>query len=214
MFCLVLLLLASALPAAADLIWTPADEYLSQCDYENEILMYIAAGEDGWVEAVDLPLDPDVVRTFPNGTEFSVSVYCGEGEERWARIQVFRDPFENEYYYPNECFIAMKDLVRGFDSAVFEELHRDELQPFTEDFDFCSQTSLEVRITPDSDYVLYETAPSKLYGCREGTDFRNYYHVDSVYTDGNGDRWVPIKNVFERPDGWVNVSGCSVCKLR
>ena len=205
MFCLIITLLFTALPAAADLIWTPFDEYLSRCDYEDEILTYIAAGEEGWVEAVDLPPDPSVVRTFPNGTEFPVSAYCGEGDDRWARIQSFRDPIENEYYYPNECFIAMKDLVRGFDAAAFEELHRDDLQPFTENFDFCAQTDLEVRITPDADYVLYEIASAKLYGCREEVDFRNCYGIESVYVDGNGDRWVPIKNVFSRPDGWINI---------
>lgn len=203
--CLIIMLLVTAWPAAADLIWTPFDEYLSQCDYSNEIRIFIAAGENGWVEAVDLPTDPSVIRTFPNGTEFPISAFCGEGDDRWARIQSFRDPFENEYYYPNECFISMKDLVRGYDAAVFEELYRDELQPFTEDFDFCSQAALEVRITPDSDYVLYEIDPGIMYGCRDGADFRNYYKVENVYVDKNGDRWVPIKGVFVKQDGWVNI---------
>lgn len=205
MICLLVMLLVTVLPAAADLIWTPLDEYLSQCDYPDDIRTFIAAGEDGWVEAVDIPTDPVVVRTFPNGLEFPVTAICGEGDDRWARIEVYRDPLENEYYYPNTCFVAMKDLVPGFDAAVFEELHRDELQPFTDEYDFCAQTSLEVRTTPDADYVLYESDPGKLYGCREGADFRNYYSIDSVYVDGNGDRWVPIKNVFNRPDGWINI---------
>ena len=29
---------------------------------------------------------------------------------------------------------------------------------------------------------------------------------DIVYVDENGDHWVPIKNVFARQDGWVNIS--------
>ena len=204
--CLMIMLPVTVLPAAADLIWTPLDEYLSHCHYSDEIRTFIAAGENGWVEAVDMPEDPSPVRTFPNGAEFPVTAICGEGDDRWAWIQSFRDPLENQYYYPNSCFIAMKDLVPGFDAVVFEELHREELQPFTEEFDFCGQTALDVRKTPDSDYVMYTSDPGKLYGCRDGVDFRNYYSIGSVYVDGNGDRWVPIKHGFNRPDGWINIS--------
>ena len=99
----------------------------------------------------------------------------------------------------------MKDLVPGYDAAVFEEMHREELQPFTDDYDFCAQTVFEVRMTPDSPFVLYEKTPEKLDGCRDGVDFRNYHQAESVYVDGNGDRWVPLKNVFLRQDGWINI---------
>ena len=203
---LVIIFLINALPAAADVVWTPVDEFLSKCDYLKVTRSYIAAGETGWVEGIDLPSDPSKVRKFPNGTEFPVSAVCGKGEDRWAVIETYRNPWEGDYLWPDLCFIPMKDLVLGYDAAVFEEMHRDELRPFKEDFDFCAQETLEVRLTPDSAFVLYETAPRKLYGCREVQDFRNYYGIDSVYVDENGDHWVPIKNVFARQDGWVNIS--------
>lgn len=203
--CLILSFLAAALPAAADVIWTPVDEYLSHCDYLRSDRLFIAAGEAGWAEAVDLPADPSVVRKFPNGTEFPVSAICGEGDERYAWIQKYRNPWEDKYYWPDESFIPMKDLVPGYDAAVFEEMHREDLQPFTEEFDFCARETLEVRITPDSPYVLYEKASGNFDGCREGQDFRNCHHVESVYIDGDGNRWVPIKDVFNKPDGWMNI---------
>ena len=193
------------LPAAADVIWTPLDEYLSQCDYAREIRSFIAAGENGWVEAVDLPSDPSFSRKFPNGTEFPVESFCGEGDDRWAVIRSYRKPMGKEYYYPNECFIRMKDLVPGYDAAVFEEMHRDELEPFTEEYDFCTLDSLEVQMTPDSGFALYKIDPKRQDGCPDGMDFRNYHGVESVFIDEGGDRWVPIKNVFSRPDGWVNI---------
>ncbi len=205
LLCLVILVLITALPAAADLIWTPLDEYLSKCDYLDGPRSFIAAGEAGWVEAVDLPSSPSSARKFPNGTEFQISGFCGEGDEGWAVFQTYRNPWENEYLWPDEGFVPIKDIVPGYDAAVFEDIHRDELVPFTENFDFCAQETLEVRNTPDSPLVLYEKAPGKLDGCREGVDFRNYHRIESVYVDENGDRWVPIKNVFGRPDGWTNI---------
>ena len=210
----VMVLLSGILPAAADVIWTPLDEYLSYCDYPQESRSYIAAGENGWVEAVDLPDDPSGIRKFPNGTEFPVSAICGEGDERYAWIQKYRNPWEDQYLWPDECFIPMKDLVPGYDAGVFEEMHKEDLEPFTDDFDFCGQASLTVRMTPDSPFVSYEITPGRMDGCREGVDFRNYHRVESVYIDEDGDHWVPIKNVFSRPDGWINISECSVCKLR
>ncbi len=201
----VMFFLCGVLPAGADLVWTPVDEYLSHCDYPDVIRSFIAAGEDGWVEAVNLPAELSAAGRFPNGTEFLIDVFCGTDDDRWAVIRNYRPPWSAEMFYPDECFVAMKDLVPGYDAVVFEEMHRDELQPFADEFDFCAQDSLEVRMTPDSAFVMYESEPGKLGGCREGDNFRNYHRIESVFIDENGDCWVPLKNVFTRPDGWTNI---------
>ena len=200
-----LFILFGMLPsAAADMIWTPLDEYLSHCDYLRTEQLYIAAGPEGWANAVDYPADPAKTIKIPNGMEFMVGVICGEGENRWVWVQNCRYPWEDENYYP-DGFVSMNELVRGYDSAIFEEIRQDEIQPYAEDYDFCGKDLLEVHLTPDDTRVQYSFDPSKEWTCRENRDFRDDHQVDVLYVDSDGDRWVPIRNNDYRPDGWVNI---------
>ncbi len=202
---LFMLLLAAVLPAAADVLWTPLDDFLSQCHYLIGLRSFIAAGKDGWIEAVDLPFAPSEIRRFPNGTEFLIETICGKKDDEWAEIRKFRYPWSDKFENSGEVFGAMKDLVQGYDSQVFAEAYRDELQPFEEDFDFCSHEPFEVRMTPDSSLILYEADPQQLWPCRDGQDFKTYYHISAVYVDKNRDRWVPLQDGYLEPGGWINI---------
>ena len=230
-FCLVLALLAVVLPAAADSVWTPMDDYFmdswkpesdNSCEYQVRPY-YLAAGENGYVTAVKTPLDKTRVTTHPNGTEFKIAFICGKGNDLWGAVEAIRKNGETvftEDWNGASGYIAMSDLVRSYDSQAFMEDHQSEIHAFAEDgFDFCSGKELVLWSAPNSGVQLHYVNEGYLsYLCMDYDPDAEYkmYHYGAFYIDPEGKRWVEVTLRRETENGWLcldNLSGGGVQPL-
>ena len=115
------LCLALAVPALADVIWEPESDFyethFDECYYENRT--YVAAGEEGIVRAFDVPLGK-LTAEFPNGEEFRIE-WIWEREGGWG---FFRYLGENERW--QEAWVQMGDLTGKYDAVSFASEHGSE----------------------------------------------------------------------------------------
>ena len=159
---MVFALFFTALSAAADSVWMPMDDYFmdawkpesdNSCEHQERVL-YLAAGEKGYVTAVKTPLDQTPVKTYPNGTEFKITFICGKGSNLWGAVEAVRLSHETTFtedWQGKSGYIALRDLVRSYDSEAFKEDHMKELVSVGEDdFDFCSGKEFVLWSAPNS----------------------------------------------------------------
>ncbi len=218
LFCLLLILFAAVLPAAADSVWMPMDDFFEDTwkpESENTCVslhrqMFMAAGESGFVTAVRTPLDLTPVASYPNGTEFLVNFMCGVGKDRWGTIRAVRLPGETlfkEDYAGKSGYIPEKDLVQAFDADAFSELYADEISPYSQDdFNVCKPNPFAIWTYPGSGVQLDVITESILkYYCH---DFDPEYfpiRMDRIYTDPDGVRWVGVEAGRPLCRGWLNL---------
>ncbi len=218
-FCLIILILAVVLPAMADSVWMPMDDYFmdtwnpesdSKCEYQ-ERPVYMAAGADGYVVSVRTPLDPTPVATYPNGTEFRMTFMCGIGDDRWGTIYAVRLPGEKTFnvdYSGSSGYISEKDLVRAYDTDVFSELNSNSIYGFAEKFDPCDPlTPFAIWSYPNSGIQMDVVTETMLeWLCSAGYDSEYFpIEVDRIYTDKNSVRWLSVHLMKPETFGWLNL---------
>lgn len=213
----VFLMLAAVLPAAADSVWMPMDDYFMDTwspDSDNTCVsqerpFYLAAGENGYVTAVKTPLDPTPVSTYPNGTEFKIAFVCGKGDNLWGTIQAVRKNGEETFtedWRGESGYVAFKDLVRSYDYQAFIEDHIQELSSFgKDDYDLCGGGEFILWQTPNSAVQLEKVSKDYIsYMCMELSPDSDYrmFRFGASYRDPEGRLWVEIKlrQVWEH--GW------------
>ena len=206
-------------PAAADMVWTPMDDYFMEtwdpesdqtCDYQARPY-YLAAGEKGYVTAVKTPLDPTPLKTYPNGTYFKITFVCGKGEDRWGTIEAVRLPNEiafTEDWKGESGYIAFGDLVRAYDTEAFIEANGPEIHAFAEDgYDMCKGDEFVLWLAPNSgvqmqyvtkDYISYLC----LDHCVDCDPSDRIYSYGAFYIDPEGKRWVDVTLRRETERGW------------
>ena len=122
-FFLMFALLAAVLPAAADSVWMPMDDYFmttwdpssdNTCEY-LERPFYMAAGKDGYVTAVRTPLDRTPLKTYPNGTEFQITFVCGTDNDLWGAVESVRPYGEVAFHedYKGVAVISRSGIWSG-----------------------------------------------------------------------------------------------------
>lgn len=216
--CLLLMIFAVVLPAAADSVWMPMDDYFMdtwkpESDNTCESLarqMFMASGKDGFVTAVRTPMDPAPLKTYPNGTEFLMNFMCGIGNERWGTVRAVRLPGETvfkEDYSGKSGYISQKELIRSFDADAFSEVFADEIRPYDrDDFNVCKPNPFVVWSYPNSGVQLEVITEGILqYYCHEF--YPEYFpiHMDRIYTDPAGVRWVRVEAGRPLYRGWLNL---------
>ena len=217
MLSVVLIFLTAVLSAAADSVWMPMDDYFmntwepgSDSTCESQVRpYYLAAGERGYVSSIKTPLDRTLLTTYPNGTEFKISFICGKGNDLWGAVEAIRKNGEiafTEDWKGESGYIAMKDLVRSYDSQAFMEDHQSEIHAFAEDgYDFCSGNELVLWSAPNSGVQLeYVNSDYISYLCMDSDPEANFklYHFGAFYIDPEGKRWVEITLRRETENGW------------
>lgn len=202
------------LPAAANpiLIYEPTKEFEVR-GKGTELDTFIAGGKNGWVSAFDSLPENEPIDFFPNGTEFLIDYYKCIKDDCWASVERVCFPWENEFHlyldYFTDRYISAEDLVPAYDSEAFIEQHGDEIQPFEEDVDICSMMPFDLWKYPNSNLKLTVFDDSFLpfsVNCEDHQEIRERYHVDRVYTDETGDRWITFEDgLYRRGRGWVNI---------
>lgn len=201
----------SALPAAADLLWTPSDDYfkraegwfsLDSCEVQDR-QFYLAAGESGYVTAYKTPKDKTPIAAYPNGTEFRIPFICGRGNNLWGTIEAVR--FAGQIAFTMDWsgtsgYIPLSDLVLSYDTEAFAANHKDEITPFDEEsFDFCSV----------DEFVLWKTPDTRVEV--EYVDHRylsvicdRLQKIGGYYVDPEGNRWIEITVRKQTEHGWFS----------
>ncbi len=215
----VLLLFGMVLPAYADGIWAPMDEFIMNSwdpKYDMTCLdqkrpYFHGAGEDGSVTAMKTPLDKTPVHTWPNDTEFRISYVCGKGSNLWGAVQSVRLAGETVFTdVPEESgvggYIPLKDLVISYDTESFTRSHEKEIRPFDEKhYDFCSAGEFALWMVPNSGVqIKFVTAEEISMLCKfmkESDGAYKRYSFGGTYTDEEGKRWAEF-TYNGREHGW------------
>ena len=219
LLCVIFVLLAAVMSAAADSVWMPADDYFMETwnpasdntctNVERKI--YMAAGEDGFVTAVRTPLDRTPIATYPNGTEFIMDFFCGIGNDQWGTVRSVRYPGESiftEDYTGKSGYIAQDELVHAYDTYSFTELNSNSIYSFTEDFNICDPHFPFVIWTyPYSGVQLNVVTDQTLdWFCHEYEgEYSQYFPIkfDRVYYAEDGTHWLSVKQTKPYAYGWL-----------
>ena len=214
--CLFLLFLA-VLPAAADIVWTPGDDYFmntfnpesdSRCT-NVERKTFMAAGKDGYVTAVRTPLDKTEIGNYPNGTEFMIDFFCGIGDSQWGTVRAVRLPGEKTFqedYLGKSGYIAREDLVQAFDTDAFAELNCNSIFGFTDELDPCNpRFPFVIWAYPNSGVQLYVVTEGDLdWFCTQYAPEYFPIRFDRTYTDPDGTKWISVRLNRPYTYGWLN----------
>ena len=213
-FCLLL----AALPAGADSVWTPMDDYFmdawdpqsdNTCGHESRPY-YLAAGEAGYVASIKTPLNMTILNIYPNGTEFKISFICGKGNNLYGAVEAVRMPGKAAFiedWRGESGYIPMKDLIRSFDADAFREAFASDIEPFDgESLDFCGLGEFVLWTAPNSGSQLEYVDRDYLgYLCMDvdpGSGYKMFHFGDS-YTDPDGKVWVELTLRRISEHGWI-----------
>ena len=213
------LLFAVVFPAAADSVWTPMDDYFMEtwdpssdntCGAESRPF-YMAAGERGYVTAVQTPLNQMELKNYPNGTEFKIAFICGRGDDLWGAVQAVRLNGETTFtedWNGQSGYIAMSDLIRSYDSQAFQELNCNSIfGAYDELFDFCSAEEIVLWSYPNSGVQLeYLDKEYMEYLCMDfgpDSDYR-MYHYGPYYVEPDGNIWIEVTLRQVTEGGWFS----------
>ncbi len=180
--------------AAADLIWTPSDDfyinYSRECEQEGR--SYTANGADGSVTMKENPNSGKTVSTLENGTEYYVSfTYLDKKNRKWGVIQL-----EDR----STGWVRMRDMLLVYDNIAFLEQYAAEFKDYAGEFDDYAM---------GEDPVLVWSYPGS--GVINGTitkDINSITENNSItqtYTDLNGRLWGQVPYHFGYR-GWICIS--------
>ncbi len=182
-----LLLLVPALPAAADVIVEPRDDFyednLEHCTRDPH--SYIINSAAGYTYLYKNPKSSTSLEGFSNGE----SVYIEF---------LYTDPNDGNVWgcYQDRGWFRMSDLSRIYDSDSFREEFQAEIRPYVEDYSFEAS----------------EENPVTLWAYPGGAmkDRVNFPHilenVSGVYNDGAGNTWGYIGYLYGMRDVWICLS--------
>ena len=174
-----LLTLALAAPALADIAYEPRDNFYEKhrkdCDYENRV--WFTAGGEGYVTVYSSPTGS--ARTaIANGSAFYVSYTYDAG--RWGCIEYDPDTQQNAFQNTVSGWVKMEEMVCDYDSRAFTEDHTDELV----------KEERTLRPDPEAGEVLYT------YTYPGSGEVRNTFHTDMME-----DQEMSFSQVFTDPAG-------------
>lgn len=192
---LLVLLLAAALavPALADVIWEPENDFYTEhrdeCVYLDDV-RYEAQTE---VSVVRSPEDSEVLGTLPAGTVLDIDwLWTGEGE--WGVVSPY---LENEDWI--EGWVDLADCRRLYGPAEFEAEHGAE----------ALAADGELYITGEQELVLWRFPGSgEISGRFGGPDSwleEQTVGFSRVWTDEDGNDWAEFP-YFYGASGWAYLS--------
>ena len=176
------LVLCSAAPAFADVIWEPTDPFYMQhrdhCYFINR--SYTFAGDGGEVEIWNEP-EGRARNTRPNGEKTYISYGWTDGDIEWGYIE-------------DDGWVRMEDMTLVYDSQEFIKDHAGQ---------FKTADSIEITF---SDALLYDYPGGPTEG--SVTDYSDTPFsggIDFYYTDEAGVRWGHVIYIYGHRDKWIKL---------
>lgn len=180
------LLVLFIIPAAADLIFEPDDNFYNshsnECEYGPR--QYIANGEDGYAIVYKSPVNNKRITSVKNQKVVSISWYYTDAKgQSWGLIE-------------GSGWVNLSQFVVKYDTLSFYEDYNSEFKPFKgklNDYEIDDNTLVW-------DYPGAEAAYSKLYDVDDTLEFLY------TYTDKYGRLWGYIRYFKGTRDCWVCLS--------
>lgn len=192
-----LMLLALAAPAYADIVWEPQDnQFYKQhgCTYENR--SYYANGPEGFVTVWDAPGGVVVQAQYQNGEV----LWVGYTWQEWALISRWEDGTEITGWVP------MAELSLIYDYLSFQEEYAERVRPYSGEFADYAGDAAEVNFyeypgaaeikqawETDGDWHVLDN----LTGTAE-----NDSYISKVFTDEDGRTWGYVGYMYGRLNAW------------
>ena len=174
------------IPAAADLIFEPYDEFYSshsdECEYENR--KYIANGDDGYAYVYKNPTGQKTLFQLKNQKVVSISwCYTDENSQRWGLLDT-------------SGWVKLSQFIVKYDTKSFYDDFKDKFKPYNDEL-----KGYEIK-----EAILFWEYP----GAEEA--FYEFKNVDYspefqyTYTDNNNQLWGYAIYFWGVRDFWVCLS--------
>lgn len=186
LFLSAMLLLALAVPAFADVIWIPEDEFFRSHECDRVDRPYETAGLDGKVTVFSEPGGREV-SALKNGKQVTIQ-YTWEGNgASWGYLSYW----DGEQTI--EGWIPMDDMTQVYDSQSFFSDYAEEIQetdPVPVDF---------------HEAVLYSYPNGPVVSTlKEDRDYQSFDELfTQIYTDKEGLRWSYVGYYMGRQSSWI-----------
>lgn len=185
-----LMLVALALPVAADVIYEPRDSFYEQHREECTAQFarrYTANSEQGYVYLYRNPESSITVGALSNGEQISLSwAYTAPDGEVWGILT------------DDSGWVKMSELSLVYDSIAFLEEHKVDCLPYTE-----GSYTIEAN---ESNRVLTWAYPGGELKAFSFTDPEFIGSVQMTYTDESGNVWGHIGYFRGTRDVWICLS--------
>ena len=179
------LVLSAAVPACADVIWEPEDEFYQahweECTRVNR--GYTLAGAGGSVELWSAP-DGTVLKKLENGGARNIAYCWTDGGTEWGYTEWGLDDRDPGW-------VRMEDMKLIYDSQEFMKDHSEEIEtvdPITVDF-------RSVKLFP------YPNGPESRATVMN--DLEESIQFETVYTDEAGLRWGYVAYQYGIRQRWI-----------
>ncbi len=169
------LLLGTALPASADIIYEPDDPFyqtnMEKCETDYMGACYEICAKDGKADLYKSPEDKTVTATLENGRSFWANTYyTDDNAVTWVFAELGSEA----------GWISENALFRYYDNQMFEEDYGSEIKnPGEElqDLDFTEYSEIVIYSYPNAQNAFGSLEPNENFG------------VSRVYTDALGRNW-------------------------
>jgi len=200
------LLLALALPASADLLWTPPNDPFFAKHYEEcETVMrsYRANGADGFVTVWNQPDGSGVVAQFENGTALSV-VW------RWEDWGCINARVDEKWV---DGWIPLAELSLIYDHISFAEEHAHRIAPYNGEFADFTDAGAVINFysypgSPDivrSNFMFEYDTMEMLVGTKDSPSY-----IQSIFVDEQGLTWGFVGYMRGRLNAWFCLDDPSI----
>jgi len=200
----VVLLLVLAVPASADMLWTPINDAFFEKHYEECTVVgrgYRANGAEGFVTVWNAPDSSAVIGQFENGTLLTVAWLW----EDWGCVNVQVKDERSEGYEWLDGWVPMAELSLIYDHIAFAEEYADQIKPYNGEFaDFNDEkATVNFYAYPGSESIVrsnfmfeYDTM-ELLVGTKDSPSY-----IQSVFVDEQGLTWGFIGYMRGRMNAW------------
>jgi len=194
----IVLLLALAVPAAADVLWTPVNDSFFESHYEectHEGRNYYANGPEGFVTLWKAPESGRVVAQFENGQSLTVNwIY-----EDWGCVNA---RVKDEWI---DGWVPMKELRLIYDHISFAEEYAHRITPYSGEFSDFDDDGATVNFykfpgSPDivrSNYMFEYDIMEMLVGTKDSPSY-----IQNVFVDEQGLTWGFVGYMRGRMNAW------------
>ena len=194
------LLTALAVPARADVLWSPMDNPFYEqhhSELDTVIRYFLANGEEGFVTLWDAPNGSRVTAQYENGERLLVYYTYGD----WALITV-RGRTDSGEWTETNGWTRLSDLSLIYDCTSFREEYASEIHSYRDErslFDGSAET-VNFYEYPGAAEVKDQMEPAKFQEIlTEGAA----QVIDSVFTDEEGHTWGYIPRYMFVRESWL-----------
>lgn len=198
--------LALTVPALADVIWTPDDDFFKahQSECRQEGRDYYIDSRDGYVDLFSSPVSEKTVAQAKNGAEVSVGFTYERGGVKWGVVSYNAGKNQKDWLEWDKKsgvgWVKMSDLLLVYDEQSFEAEHGKEFTKYDGSFGkLCSSTGQRVIIWsyPGSGVISADLKTlNQAYGALKPS---------AMWMDANGQVWGKI-DYYMAVRGWVCLS--------